>query len=125
MNRVFIICYLVFFAGFVIPLGTSSDLEEGYPPWMTISGVIIPSLGAISILLYALSYQRKRCAWLWKIVPFMLVAYYAFSWYFDFALYSKPDDHPLLVTITTVICLLLLYPAFYFSFKFGYSEDSL
>lgn len=123
MNRALIIIYLIFFIGFIVPVGTSDDIKQGYPLWITISGVIVPVLGALSILLYALSFEPKRCAWFWKIVPILLVVYYAIAWWFDFILYKEPDNNITLIAVATFVGLLLLCPAFYFSFKFGYSED--
>jgi len=123
MNRVWIIIYLLFFIGFIVPIGTLNDLKEGYPLWFTISGVIIPVLGGLSILLYALSFEPKCCAWFWKVVPILLVAFYVMAWWFAFFLYKKPYDNITLISVATVVSLILLFPAFYLSFKFGYSED--
>lgn len=92
---------------------------------MIISGVVFPGLAAISMLFYVFSYKPNFCAWFWKIVPITLVAYYALSWYFDFILYREPDYTPVIIVMATILGSLMLLPAVYLTFKFGYTEDEL
>ena len=121
MKAVLTICYLVFL-GVITAAAISSYLEE-YPLWITILGVVIPAVGAISMLLYAFSYKPQFCAWFWKIVPVMLVAYYAISWYIDLVAYRETNASPQRIGVTTILGSLLLLPLLYSSFRFGYSKD--
>jgi len=127
MNQVLAICYLVFF-GVVTAISTLNDfeiLENGYPLWMIIAGVAIPALGAVSMTFYTFSYKPDFCAWVWKIVPFMLVVYYMVEWYFDFVVYKEPYDSPQLIGGATFLGSLLLLPLLYSSFKLGYSKNKV
>lgn len=125
MKGVLSICYLVFFV-IITAISTLDDLQtNGYPLWMTISGVVVPVAGAVSMLFYTFSYKPELCSWLWKIVPFTLVAYYLVEWYFDFVLYPEPYDSPQLIVAATFAGSLVLLPLLYSSFKFGYSKDNI
>jgi hypothetical protein len=122
MKRILTFCYLVFFTIVLIPFVPSSYSEPVSPLWLVTLGTFSFSLVAISIFLYGLSYRPKSCAWLWKIIPFMLIAFVALSWYWEFILYPEPE-YPLSETIlATLLGLVVLSPAFYLSFKFGYSN---
>lgn len=119
MKRWLIIGYFVLFVAVIIGV-TLEYIEQEYPLWITISTAIVLGLVAISILLYGLSYKPKRFIWFWKIVPIVLVAYYALSWYF-----AGPAAIDLKGTLPLVLSVVfpgaaLLFPVFYLSFKFGY-----
>jgi hypothetical protein len=77
---------------------------------------------AISILFHGLSYKPKSCAWLWKIVPFLLIAFLVLSWYWELILYPEQESPLPEIVLVTLFGLLILFPAFYLSFKFGYSN---
>ena len=124
MKMILTICYLVFL-GFITVTGASGDLQYGYPLWMTVSGLAIPAVGAVSMILYMVSYKPKYCSWIWKITPFVLLGFYAVSWYFDFVLYRAPDDSPELIGVATFLGILLFFPLLYSSFKFGYSMSDI
>ncbi len=118
MKRWLIIGYFVILVAIIIGL-TLMCIGEGYPLWTLISMPVILGLIAISILLYGLSYKPKHFAWFWKIVPLVLVAYYASSWYF--AGPASVDTKGSVLSMFPGIAFL--FPAFYLSFKFGYSKS--
>jgi len=124
MIKALSICYLIFFVVITV-FSVQNDFEiQGYPKWMITSEVVIIPLGLISMLLYTFSYKSKFCMWLWKIVPFLLVSYYASEWYYDFIVYrNRVSPSGELIGVATVFGILLLLPLLYSSFKFGYSED--
>jgi hypothetical protein len=122
MKRILTFCYLVFFIAVLIPLGYTSGPEPDYPLWLIALVTFSFSLVAISIFLYGLSYRPKSFAWVWKIIPFMLIVFVVLSWYWEFILYPEPE-YPLSETVlATLFGLVALSPAFYLSFKFGYSN---
>jgi len=118
MKRWLIIGYFVILVAIIIGL-TLMCIGEGYPLWTLISMPVILGLVAISILLYSLSYKPKHFAWFWKIVPLVLVAYYASSWYF-----AGPASVDTKGSVLSMFLgIAFLFPAFYLSFKFGYSKS--
>lgn len=121
MKRTLTFCYLVFFVAGLFPFVPSSYPEPDSPLWLVTLGIFSFGLAAISIFLHGLSYRPKSFTWLWKIIPFLLIAFFVLSWYWGFILYPEPE-YPLSETVlATLLGLVALFPAFYLSFKFGYS----
>lgn len=122
MKRILTFCYLIFFVAVLFPFVPSSYPEPDSPLWLVTLGIFSFGLAAISIFLHGLSYRPKSFTWLWKIIPFLLIAFFVLSWYWGFILYPKPE-HPLSETVlATLLGVVVLFPAFYLSFKFGYSN---
>lgn len=122
MKRTLTFCYLVFFVAVLFPFVPSSYSEPDSPLWLVTLGIFSFGLAAISIFLHGLSYRPKSFTWLWKIIPFLLISFFVLSWYWGFILYPKPE-YPLSETVlATLFGLVALFPAFYLSFKFGYSD---
>ena len=122
MKRLIPLSYLIFILIITI-YSILDDLKiTGYPSWMLISGIVIPLMGIVSVLLYVLSYKPKLFSWIWKVVPFALVCYYLAEWYFDFVVFKKSDDTPQLLVTATLLGSLVLFPLLFCSFKLGYHE---
>lgn len=123
MRQVLCICYVIFIV--VVTTGSAMNDFRGtdYPMWMSISGIAAPGLGIVAMLLYAFSFRPRIVGWIWKIVPVLIVLYYAVEWYFDFVVYRKPDMSPPLLGIVTIVGLLMLFPLFYSTFMLGYSSE--
>lgn len=122
MKRTLIFCYFVFIATVLVPCVPADNPDPDTPLWLVTLGIFAFTLVAASVLLYGLSYRPKAFVWVWKIVPFVLIAYLAASWYLEFILYPKPDDSLLQTVFATASGLLLLSPAFWLTFKFGYAH---
>lgn len=122
MNQTLIFCYLVFFVTVLSPFVPSGYPELDSPLWLVILGIFLFGFVAISIFLYGASYKPKPFAWFWKIVPLTLIIYLAISWYWEFILYHEPDDSTSQTAMATFFGLAVLFPAFYLSFKLGYSN---
>jgi hypothetical protein len=105
-----------------IPVGFSGDSEPSFSLWLTILLTVPLFLAAIAIFLYGISYRPNLFSWLWKFVPFSLIAFFTISWYLEFILYPEPDFPKWEIVMATLWGLLTLTPAFYISFKFGYSN---
>ncbi len=121
MKQTLIFCYLVFFVIVLAPLAPSGYPVPDSPLWLVIFEIFSFGFVAISIFLYGASYRPKPFAWFWKVVPFTLIIYLAISWYWEFILYHEPDDSASKTAMATLFGLAVLFPAFYLSFKLGYS----
>jgi hypothetical protein len=122
MKRTLTFCYLVFLITVLIPIVSSSRSEPDSPFWLVTLGIFSFGLVAISIVLHGLSYKPKSFTWLWKIIPFLLIAFAVLSWYWEFILYPKPESQLSKTVLLTLFGVVVLLPAFYLSFKFGYSN---
>ncbi len=121
MRQLLSVCYIAFIA-FINGVSLWRDVAiRGYPLWTAIFGLIANLGGFISMLLWAFYCEPSR-KWFWKTVFFGVVVYYATSWYFDFVLYRDPYFTNQLISVTTVLGLLILFPLFYSTFKFGFGD---
>jgi uncharacterized membrane protein len=120
MKKFLSICYIVF----VIVVNADSlnnDLKQDYPLWMLIFCVVAVIPGLISMFLLTFEFEPKR-RWFWKIVPFVLVVYFATSWYFDF-IRRRPEITNQVVVWGTLLGTFLLFPLLYSAFKFGFRDQ--
>ena len=92
-----------------------------FPIWEVIFGIVFVTAGLVSMVFWAFEFEPKR-RWIWKIIPLGLIAYYAVDWYFTFILNRQPDMTSPVIVVTTLVGLLVLYPFFYSTFKFGYED---
>jgi hypothetical protein len=90
---------------------------------MTALGAIIPAAGLIGMVFSVFCFRPRKLSFVWKILPFALVGYYAAEWYFDFVVYRDSDLTPQLTAIITVIGILILLPLLLATFRFGYSKE--
>ena len=123
MRQLLSVCYIAFMA-FINGVSLWKDLTmRGYPLWIIIFGLITNITGFIAMLLWAFDYESNGRLF-WKIVPFGLVAFYATAWYFDFVLYRKPyfNFTNQIISAATVLGLLIFFPLFYSTFKFGFGD---
>jgi uncharacterized membrane protein len=98
------------------------DLKiPGYPLWMLIFSIVAVTPGLISMFLWAFEFELKKKL-LWKIIPFVLVVYYAADWYYDLVIFREPDMTNRVIVGITFLGLLLLYPLLYSTFKFGFGR---
>jgi len=120
MKHLLVFIYLGFFITIAV-VSTHSDAAREYPLWFVISGVVFPALGSISILLYGLNYHPKRFVAVWKVIPFALLGYYVLSFYLGIFVFGELDDVSSMSAVGIVsVAVILLLPAFYLSFRFGY-----
>ncbi len=124
MLRLLCICYVAFMA-YISAISTIEDLHTNrYPFWMVLLEIIIPALGMIAMIFYVFSYKPKFISWIWKIVPWALLAYFLVGWYFDFVIFNiDPTFTHQEIAAITIIGSLIFLPLLYTNFKFGYSED--
>jgi uncharacterized membrane protein len=119
MKKFLSVCYIVFVIA-VNAHALNNDFKRGYPLWMLIFCVVAVIPGLISMFLLTFEFEPKR-KWFWKIVPFVLVVYFATGWYFDF-IYRRPEVTNQIIIGGTLLGTLLLYPLLYSSFKFGFGD---
>ena len=85
-------------------------------------GIVSLVAGIIVMVFYILEKPHKLTSF-WKVAPIVMVFYYALEWYYDCIVYRGIDDTNVLIGVTIVLVILLLYPLFFVSFKYGYSSD--
>lgn len=114
MKRNLIIFYLVIFTAMIL-VGLFDDIKRQAPLWFMILDIMIPGLVALSIAFYALDFRPKRGAWVWKVVPPMFVIFELGDMFRTGAF--------ILVPLLSIALWLLLFPAVYLSFRFGFPSE--
>jgi len=117
MKPLFGILYLIIFV-FFPHINPSSD---ECPLWLRIFEITACLPACISMILYIIERKPNFLTWIWKIIPFVLVAYIMIDWYYTFLI--KGDDSLQFISVVTVLGLLFLYPLVYCTFRYGYSFD--
>ena len=122
MRRVLTILYLIFYV-VIIMAATYDDLSLGYPVWFIVIDITCRVVAALCILLYILRLRPTVLAFLWKMVPIVLVMFDMFGWYYDFSNSVGPRVTPLGLTVLTILWAIILFPSWYLCFRFGYRRQ--
>ena len=119
MTRLLGTLYLIIIISFSIVIKDISPHE--YPRMLEISELFIGLLSCIAMFLYIIERKPNFLTWIWKIVPIALVADFVTE--IIYSCIIRGNDSPQFIVFLIVLDLLILYPLFYCTFRYGYSFD--
>jgi len=121
MAYIFTIIYLVIYLILNI-LSIHLDISQKEPIWFLLLNVICSGTAALCIFLYILRFRPKALSVLWKTLPFLIVAFNLFSFYYELFV-SSSQESMFDIAAIFIIVLIVIFPSWFLCFRFGYLKE--
>lgn len=121
MEKIIIFFYFFFYI-FLTYRVYISNLLQGHPSWFTSLDMLSHVYVIFVLVLYLTRRRPASLKLLFKISPFLIVLWNGFAWYYEIYPLISERSFTDGILLPTFLGLLMITPAWYFCFRFGFRK---